>query len=66
MLAISDRSFNGDKYMHTTLALSPAQSELIARLATAVEDMNNPPRPEYPAELVTLRQQILNIVDRDG
>jgi GNAT superfamily N-acetyltransferase len=53
--------------MHTTLALSSAQSELVARLAAAVHDINHPPDPlDVPPELLDLRRQILDRVDRDG
>jgi len=53
--------------MHTTLSLSATQSELIAQHATAVQDINHPPKQlEFPAELMALRRQILEIVDREG
>jgi hypothetical protein len=53
--------------MHTTLALTPAQSALLAQHATAVKDMNRPPsNTTFPLELLGLRDKILDIVDREG
>ncbi len=53
--------------MHTTLPLSPRQSELIAHHAQPIRDINHPPDAlEFPAELLELRQQVLDIVDREG
>lgn len=53
--------------MHTTVPLSPTQSGLIARHAQPIADINRPPAAlEFPAELLELRQQILEVVDREG
>lgn len=53
--------------MPATLALSPMQSQLIARLAGGVPDIDHPPALlEFPPELMELRRQILSLVDRDG
>jgi L-asparagine oxygenase len=53
--------------MHTTLDLTSVQSDLLARLAGAVRDINHPPeRIEFPLELIELRREILEQVDRDG
>ncbi len=53
--------------MHTTLSLTPIQSELIARRAALVADLNHPLKHfEFPPELLTLRREILDIVDREG
>ena len=53
--------------MHTTLTLTPGQSELIARRAAAVQDMNQPPQNlEFPPELLALRDKILAVIDREG
>ena len=53
--------------MHTTLPLSPAQSELIAQRAQAVTDINLPPGGlEFTPELLELRRQTLKVVDREG
>ncbi|HEY4579656.1 MAG TPA: TauD/TfdA family dioxygenase [Candidatus Acidoferrales bacterium] len=53
--------------MHTTMPLTPSQSELIARHAAVVQDINHPP-PDlaFPPELLELRGQILDVIDRDG
>jgi len=53
--------------MVTTLSLTPTQSELIARHAAAVQDINHPP-PDlaFPPELLELRGQILDVIDHDG
>ena len=53
--------------MYTTLSLTPAQSARLAQHAAAVAEMNNPP-PDltFPPELLALRGQILDIVDREG
>ncbi len=53
--------------MHTTLSLSSNLSQLIAGRAAAVKDINHPPRDlEFPPELLELRRQILDVVDREG
>jgi L-asparagine oxygenase len=53
--------------MYTTLPLSPTQSELIARHATAIQELNTiPTNLSFPPELVELRKQISDIIDRDG
>lgn len=53
--------------MHTTLPLSSTQSQLMARHARPITDINHPPAAlEFPAELLELQKQILEIVDREG
>jgi len=53
--------------MVTTFPLSPEQSELIARHAQAVTDINRPVHDlEFPLELLSVRHQILDVVDREG
>jgi len=52
--------------MPTTLSLSPGQSELIAKQAAVITDIHQPPALEFPPDLLTLRRNILEVVDRDG
>jgi L-asparagine oxygenase len=53
--------------MPTTLPLSPTLSALIARQARAITALDQPPGSlEFPPELLELRRQILDVVDREG
>jgi L-asparagine oxygenase len=51
--------------MHTSLSLTPSQSELLAQHAASVS-LDQPPPTEYPPELIELRRHVLAAIDADG